>query len=150
SPQLGGHNHRPLRNNDGGAAVTETRTPATPKPRSVDSGAPSIPRRTWLALLVLALTAEIAWTAESMFLNLFVFDTITDDPRAIALVVACGAIGANVAALIFGAVSDRAGRRRVAISLGFIAWGFATASLGLTSVDRVQGLAVAGNAIALA
>ena len=37
-------------------------------------------RRLWTWVVVLGLTGQLAWTVENMYLNVFVYDTITDSP----------------------------------------------------------------------
>ena len=41
--------------------------------------------RTWWALIIVGLIGQVAWVVENMYLNLFVYETITDDPTVIAL-----------------------------------------------------------------
>ncbi|MEK8226088.1 MFS transporter [Oerskovia sp. M15] len=58
-----------------------------------------------------------------MYLNVFVYDTISDDPNVIATMVAVSAVAATLATLLVGALSDRVGRRRVFIAVGYVLWG---------------------------
>ncbi|MEN0071255.1 MAG: hypothetical protein AAGC63_09620, partial [Propionicimonas sp.] len=111
---------------------------------------PGVGARLWLPLVVVGLVGQLAWTVENMYLNLFVYDTITDDPRVLAAMVAASAVTATVATLLIGAASDRARTRRAFIAGGYLLWGIATASFGLVSVDRAAGLSATGSAVALA
>lgn len=99
-----------------------------------------LPTRTWWALVVVGLVGQIAWTVENMYLNLFLYDTITDDPGAIAAMVAVSAVSATLAAFVVGAASDRVGRRRVFISAGYVLWGLSTMAFGLATVDNLARL----------
>ncbi|MED7925183.1 MFS transporter [Nonomuraea sp. LP-02] len=107
------------------------------------------PRR-WTAMIVLGFVGQLAWTVENMYLNVFLYDTITDDPTAIATMVAASAFTATVATLLVGALSDRTGRRRAFIAAGYVLWGLATAAFGLVTVDTVGSLAPAANAVLIA
>lgn len=84
-----------------------------------------------VAVVFLGLVGQLAWTVENMYLNVFVYQTITDSPQAIAVMVAASALSATVATLLLGALSDRMGTRRPFIALGYIVWGMLTASFGL-------------------
>lgn len=91
--------------------------------------------RLWLWVVLLGLTGQLAWTIENMYLNVFVYQTITDDPNAIAAMVAISAAAATLATLLVGAWSDRVGRRREFIAIGYLLWGLTTAGFGLVGVD---------------
>ena len=97
----------------------------------------------WLWVVLLGLTGQLAWTIENMYLNVFVYRTITDDPNAIASMVASSAAAATLATLLVGAWSDRVGRRREFIAVGYVLWGLTTAGFGLVGVDRSLPNAVA-------
>ncbi len=102
--------------------------------------------RTWVSVIVVGLVGQLAWTIENMYLNLFVYDTISPDPTVIAIMVGASAVVATVATLLVGAWSDRVGKRRVFVSFGYIAWGICTAGFGFVGVPSGTG-AVAGAAV---
>jgi MFS family permease len=106
--------------------------------------------RRWTLVVVLGLAGQLAWTVENMYLNVFVHETITDDPTVIAVLVAASAVTATLATLLIGAASDRVGRRRPFIAVGYVAWGLTTAGFGLVSADAVATWAPAGQAVAVA
>ena len=112
--------------------------------------APRIPRRLWLWAVVLGLTGQLTWTIENMYLNVFVYETITDNPAVLATLVAASAFAATVATFLAGAWSDRTGRRKRFIALGYIAWGLSTAAFGLVDVGFLHRLAPAADAVVLA
>ncbi|MFI7450610.1 hypothetical protein ACIBQX_24160 [Nonomuraea sp. NPDC049714] len=62
---------------------------------------------------MLGFVGQVAWTVENMYLNVFVYDPITDVAIAIAIMVALSAASATPAMVLVGALSDRVGRRRV-------------------------------------
>ncbi|WP_223692468.1 MFS transporter [Leifsonia poae] len=110
-------------------------TPAeTDDPSRIRKRGTALGGRTWTSLILLGLVGQLAWTIENMYLNLFVYDTISPDPTVIAIMVSASAIVATLATMIVGAWSDRAGRRRPFVSLGYIAWGLCTAAFGFVGV----------------
>lgn len=79
--------------------------------------------RTTLALLFIGLFGQVAWTIENMYFNVFLYNAILPDTRLIALMVAASAVAATLTTLFMGALSDRLGRRRMFITLGYLLWG---------------------------
>lgn len=109
-----------------------------------------VPGRLWGWAVLLGLTGQLAWTVENMYLNVFVYDTITDSPNALAALVAASAVAATVATLLAGAASDRTGRRREFIAAGYVLWGITTAGFGFVSVDAAAALVPAVDAVVVA
>ncbi|WP_067636605.1 MFS transporter [Actinomadura latina] len=110
----------------------------------------SLGRRLWTTLVALGFVGQLAWTVENMYLNVFVYDTISGNPDVIAAMVAASAVAATVATMTIGALSDRMGRRRAFIAGGYIAWGLSTAAFGLISVDTVAEVAPFADAVVVA
>lgn len=92
--------------------------------------------RTWFTVITVGFIGQLAWTIENMYLNVFVYDRISPDPAVIALMVALSAVAATLATIVVGAWSDRVGKRRVFISIGYIAWGICTAAFGLIGLPE--------------
>ncbi len=109
-----------------------------------------IPARSWWALVVVGLAGQVAWTIENLYLNLFIYDTITDSPDAIAGTVAASAIAATLAAFVVGSWSDRVGRRRIFIAVGYILWGLSTMTFGLVNPENVGRLVPFASAVTAA
>lgn len=101
-------------------------------------------------LVILGFVGQLAWTVENMYLNVFVYDTISGNPDVIAAMVAASAVAATVATLTIGALSDRMGRRRAFIAAGYVVWGLCTAAFGLISVDSMAAVAPVADAVAVA
>mgnify|MGYP003301915483 CR=1 FL=1 len=88
-------------------------------------------KRTWIALILVGLVGQFAWTIENMYFNVFLYNAIAPDPTAIAWMVALSAIAATVTTLLMGALSDRVGRRKPFICLGYILWGLSVMAFAL-------------------
>ncbi len=110
----------------------------------------AVQRPAWWWVVVLGLTGQLAWTIENMYLNVFVYDTITDNPTVLAVLVAASAVAATLATLLAGAWSDRTGRRREFIAIGYVLWGLTTAAFGWVDVETAAALLPTFDAVAVA
>ena len=88
-------------------------------------------KRTWAALILVGLVGQFAWTIENMYFNVFLYNAIAPDPTAIAWMVALSAIAATLTTLLMGAFSDRVGKRKAFICLGYILWGVSVMAFAL-------------------
>jgi len=113
---------------------------------SVKTGG-KLPGGTWYALVALGLSGQLAWAIENQFMNTFVYDRITPDPRPIAWMVAASAVMAAVTSILMGSLSDRTrtriGRRRPFILFGYLVWGLSTGLFVTSAYLRPVGLAAA-------
>ncbi len=116
----------------------------------VTTTAERIHPRVWITVVALGLAGQLAWTVENMYLNVFVYNTITDDPNVIALLVSSSAIAATLATIFVGALSDRVGRRRPFIAIGYVLWGGTTALFGFIQPAHAPGAGAAAHAIGVA
>lgn len=78
--------------------------------------------RQWFSFIVAGLVGQLAWAIENNYLNLYVFDC-TADYKFIPIMTAASAVAATITTLLMGALSDRLGKRKAFISLGYILWG---------------------------
>ena len=76
----------------------------------------------WLSFLLAGFVGQLAWAIENNYLNLYVFDC-TQDYSFIPVMTAASAIVATIVTLLMGSLSDRVGKRKIFISLGYIIWG---------------------------
>ncbi|MBN1316339.1 MAG: MFS transporter [Anaerolineales bacterium] len=102
--------------------------------------------RNWIVMASLALTGQIAWAVENSWFNTFVFDTITQDPRPVAWMVAASAVTATLTTLFMGTLCDRTrsrwGKRRPYILFGYLLWGLATILFPMVAYVKTVSLAV--------
>lgn len=92
--------------------------------------------RIWFCIAVFGLVGQLAWVIENMYFNVYLFDVIGGTATDIATMVAASAITAAVTTLIMGALSDKIGKRKIFITVGYIIWGLVTASFGLITVEN--------------
>ncbi len=106
--------------------------------------------RLWTVLILVGISGQFAWTLENMYFNVFLYNTISTNPDYIAAMVAASAITATLTTLIMGALSDRVGKRKAFICVGYILWGITTAAFGFITPESAGALFPAANAAAAA
>ena len=79
--------------------------------------------KTWLVIVIISLFGQVAWTIENNFFNLYIRDVFNANLSQIALMVSMSAIAATITSLLIGALSDKLGKRKIIITLGYILWG---------------------------
>ena len=108
--------------------------------------------RFWILVWGLGIAGQLCWNIENQWFNTFVYAKIAKDPTIISFMVAVSAIATTVATFIFGTMSDRKGKRRPFIAIGYILWGLFTILFGTTEFIGKGGSTVllAGTAVVLA
>ncbi|MCR5823182.1 MAG: MFS transporter [Lachnospiraceae bacterium] len=86
----------------------------------------------WLLIWGLGIAGQICWNIENQWFNTFVYAKIAKDPTIISIMVGVSATATTLSTFLFGCVSDRIGKRKILISLGYILWGLFTIAFGLT------------------
>ena len=97
-------------------------------------------RRFVLALSLFGLTGQIAWVVENMYLNVFIYKMFSASASDISLMVSASAISAAITTVLIGALSDKVGKRKVFICLGYILWGVSIFSFVLLREDMISAL----------
>ena len=103
--------------------------------------------RRWIALLVAGFVGQLAWAIENNYLNLYAFHC-TKDYIYIPLMTAFSAVTATIVTLLMGALSDRLGKRKIFISLGYIVWGISI--ILFVFLDPNSNVTIVNNSIVLA
>ncbi len=104
--------------------------------------------RLWCTLVLVGVMGQFAWTIENTYFNVYLYNTISTDPRYIAAMLAASAVMATLTTFLMGALSDRLGKRKAFICGGYLLWGVSTAAFGLITVDNAARLFPAANAVA--
>ena len=102
--------------------------------------------RMWLFLILVGFVGQLAWAIENMYLNTYITYINFSAPASerfdyslfIAITTALSAIVATLTTILMGALTDKVGHKKYFISIGYLLWGFATASFGLFNVNSVN------------
>ncbi len=92
----------------------------------------------WFVIVFFGLIGQIAWTIENMYFNKFLYYEIAPNSQAIALMVAASAGMATLTTMFMGALSDKVGKRKIFITVGYILWGLVTLSFAFISLERLE------------
>lgn len=108
--------------------------------------------RTWFNIILFGFMGQIAWAVENMFFNTFLYNAIyngasqeavdgsVDVMSAISIMVAASASCTVLATFLVGAWSDKVGKRKQFISIGYILWGIVTAVFGVISREHTAAM----------
>ena len=105
--------------------------------------------RFWLALVIFGLTGQVAWVVENMYFNVFIYKMFNASASQISAMVAASAVAATLTTVLIGALSDKMGRRKIFICVGYILWGLSIAAFACVRVDVLGQLFPAATAAAL-
>ena len=98
--------------------------------------------RKWLSFILAGLVGQLAWAIENNYLNLYVF-AASGDYSFIPIMTALSAVAATLTTLLIGALSDRLGKRKIFISLGYIIWGISI--IAFAFLDPKSSLTIVAN-----
>ena len=101
-------------------------------------------RKFWGALVLFSLIGQVAWVVENMYFNVFIYHMFKASPEQIALMVQASAIAATLTTLFIGALSDRLGKRKAFITVGYILWGVSILCFAFLRVDWIRALLPSG------
>ena len=92
----------------------------------------AISGRNWMLIWVLGLAGQLCWNIENQWFNTFVYAKIGPYPSIIAWMTGVSAAMTTVSTFVFGTWSDRAGRRKPFVFIGYLLWGAFTILFGAT------------------
>lgn len=105
--------------------------------------------RVWLGIILFGLAGQIAWMVENMYLNVYLYKTVTYDLNATSAMVATSAVVATVVTLFAGGLSDKVGKRKIFISTGYVLWGLSVFAFALITKENSEKFFPSANAVAL-
>lgn len=94
----------------------------------------------WVVLTVFSLVGQVAWVMENMYFNVFIYQEFHASADAISAMVAASALTATLTTLLMGALSDKLGRRKSFICIGYLCWGLSIWSFALIRADVIHGM----------
>ena len=103
--------------------------------------------RKWLSFILAGFVGQLAWAIENNYFNVYVYDC-TQDYAFIPVMTAASAAAATITTLLMGAVSDRLGKRKLLISVGYILWGISIISFAF--LNPKSSLSIVANNVFLA
>ena len=77
----------------------------------------------WCAMLVFGLMGQVAWVVENMYFNVFIYKMFHASASDISLMVMASAVTAALTTILMGAASDKLGKRKAFMSVGYLIWG---------------------------
>ena len=92
----------------------------------------AISGRNWLLIWFLGLAGQLCWNVENQWFNTFVYAKIGPDASIIAWMTGVSAAMTTISTFVFGTWSDRMGKRKPFIFIGYILWGAFTILFGAT------------------
>ena len=102
-------------------------------------------RKFWAAMLIFGLVGQIAWVVENMYLNVFLYKMFHASAADISMMVGASSVAATLTTILVGALSDKIGKRKVIICLGYIVWGISILGFGFLKVETLT--PIAGGAV---
>lgn len=94
----------------------------------------------YISLILFSLLGQIAWVVENMYFNDFISAEFQAQPRHIAMMVSFSAIVATLTTLLMGAWSDKKGKRKKYICIGYILWGISICGFSFLSEDFLSSI----------
>ena len=88
--------------------------------------------RFWSIVWGMGIAGQLCWNMENQWFNTFVYAKISGNVNIVTWMVIVSALVTTISTFVFGTWSDRIGKRRIFVSLGYIIWGATTILFGLT------------------
>lgn len=86
----------------------------------------------WIIVWTIGLIGQIGWTVEGTWLNTFIYEKIDKNPSIITPMMIMSVLATTASMFILGTLTDRTGKRRNLVSIGFVFWGILTILMGFT------------------
>lgn len=114
----------------------------------MDKSSQKLSVRMWFIYVLVGLAGQLAWAIENMYLNTFITYLNFTAPQGedfnysfmIALTTALSAVAATLTTIFMGALIDKKRKRKIFITVGYIAWGISTACFGLLNANNANDL----------
>ncbi len=105
-------------------------------------------KKFWITLVIFGLIGQVAWVIENMYLNVFIYKMFNASATDISLMVGASSVAATLTTLLIGALSDKAGNRKIFICGGYIMWGISILSFSFIRMDILT--PIVGNTVSAA
>ena len=108
------------------------------KPREKKAYGAMSAARFWIVVWGMGVAGQLCWNMENQWFNTFVYAKIAGDVNIVTCMVIVSALVTTISTFVFGTMSDRAGKRKRYVSVGYIIWGVTTIIFGLTEYVRTS------------
>ena len=92
----------------------------------------------WLCLVIFSFMGQVAWVVENMYFNVFIYKMFAASAADISAMVGASAVCATLTTVFMGALSDRIGKRKLFICLGYILWGISILAFVFVREDYIS------------
>jgi MFS family permease len=89
-----------------------------------------ISKKNWALIWILGLAGQLCWNVENAWFSTFVYNKVAPDPSIISWMVGLSAVVTTFCTFFVGTWSDRIGKRKPFVSIGYIFWGVFTIVFG--------------------
>lgn len=96
--------------------------------------------RFWTIIWGMGIAGQLCWNMENQWFNTFVYAKIGGNVNIVTWMVIVSALVTTISTFVFGTLSDRLGKRKILVCVGYIIWGIATIVFGLTEYARDSGI----------
>lgn len=103
----------------------------------------------WMLLIIIGFAGQLAWMLENMYLNVYLYNELGGSPQDIAWMVALSAITATITTLVMGSISDKVGKRKPFIVVGYLIWGVSVMAFSLINHDVVAKFVPVGRVVGM-
>ncbi len=94
----------------------------------------------WITLTLFSLVGQIAWVVENMYLNVFIYKMFNASAGSISAMVSASAVAATLTTVFIGALSDKIGRRKIFMCMGYVLWGVSILGFSLLRVNVISAI----------
>lgn len=84
----------------------------------------------WILMWVLGIAGQLCWNVENSWFNTFIYNNVAPMPEIVSWMIGVSASVTTFSTFFFGTLSDRKGKRKPFIVLGYILWGIFTIGFG--------------------
>lgn len=103
-----------------------------------------ISKKNWALIWILGMAGQLCWNVENSWFANFVYDKIAPSPEIVSWMVGVSATATTFATFLVGTMSDRRGRRKPFVAIGYILWGIFTITFGVSEFLPIHSLFAAG------
>ncbi len=85
----------------------------------------------WALMWILGIAGQLCWNVENSWFNTFVYNKVSPNPLIVSWMIGVSAAVTTFSTFFFGTWSDRLGRRKPFLVLGYMLWGLFTVLFGV-------------------